>query len=327
MEFSKEQLKKLSDLLKSRSEKQLTIEEVQKFIQLDTIDDCKQYLRVMLDFYFDVIKSPEGRKATSYIEDDRNIWMQTLFSEGFHFLSLLDGVGYNKGIDRLNPIVDPSVLFSVARRIYESVIAFEILFVIPDSEDKKAILYNLFMAHGLSERLKNIDEEMRSHNPEKVAEEQKDIDECLREIEGTDLYSELDQQTKNIIKNAFGKKFRYIFKEDNSLEFVNYDDADKLLRIKNNMLKGTYSYFSLHGHPSYVSIFQFRDAFNNDSRADISLMAPHATQCVLAFMSFFIVDYMKLVPEIKTMFDKFEEPRRFAIGMYEDAMRGEKKFK
>ena len=327
MEFSKEQLKKLSDLLKSRSEKQLTIEEVQKFIQLDTIDDCKQYLRVMLDFYFDVIKSPEGRKATSYIEDDRNICMQTLFSEGFHFLSLLDGVGYNKGIDRLNPIVDPSVLFSVARRIYESVIAFEILFVIPDSEDKKAILYNLFMAHGLSERLKNIDEEMRSHNPERVAEEQKDIDECLREIEGTDLYSELDQQTKNIIKNAFGKKFRYIFKEDNSLEFVNYDDADKLLRIKNNMLKGTYSYFSLHGHPSYVSIFQFRDAFNNDSRADISLMAPHATQCVLAFMSFFIVDYMKLVPEIKTMFDKFEEPRRFAIGMYEDAMRGEMKFK
>ena len=327
MEFSKEQLKKLSDLLKSRSEKQLTIEEVQKFIQLDTIDDCKQYLRVMLDFYFDVIKSPEGRKATSYIEDDRNIWMQTLFSEGFHFLSLLDGVGYNKGIDRLNPIVDPSVLFSVARRIYESVIAFEILFVIPDSEDKKAILYNLFMAHGLSERLKNIDEEMRSHNPERVAEEQKDIDECLREIEGTDLYSELDQQTKNIIKNAFGKKFRYIFKEDNSLEFVNYDDADKLLRIKNNMLKGTYSYFSLHGHPSYVSIFQFRDAFNNDSRADISLMAPHATQCVLAFMSFFIVDYMKPVPEIKTMFDKFEEPRRFAIGMYEDAMRGEMKFK
>ena len=327
MEFSKEQLKKLSDLLKSRSEKQLTIEEVQKFIQLDTIDDCKQYLRVMLDFYFDVIKSPEGRKATSYIEDDRNIWMQTLFSEGFHFLSLLDGVGYNKGIDRLNPIVDPSVLFSVARRIYESVIAFEILFVIPDSEDKKAILYNLFMAHGLSERLKNIDEEMRSHNPERVAEEQKDIDECLREIEGTDLYSALDQQTKNIIKNAFGKKFRYIFKEDNSLEFVNYDDADKLLRIKNNMLKGTYSYFSLHGHPSYVSIFQFRDAFNNDSRADISLMAPHATQCVLAFMSFFIVDYMKLVPEIKTMFDKFEEPRRFAIGMYEDAMRGEMKFK
>ena len=44
-------------------------------------------------------------------------------------------------------------------------------------------------------------------------------------------------------------------------------------------------------------------------------------------MSIFIIDYMKLNPEVKTMYDKLEEPRRFAIGMYEDAMRGEKKFK
>lgn len=321
MEFSKEQLKKLSDLFKPKDEKQLTIEEVQKFVQLDTIDDCKQYLSVMLDFYFDVIKSPEGRKATSYIEDDRNIWMQTLFSEGIHFLSLLDGVGYNKGIVRLKPIIDPSVLFSIARRIYESVIAFELLFIIPNSKNKRTILYNLFMAHGLSERLKNLDEKMRSHNPERVAEEQKDIDECLKEIESTELYSKLDQQTKNIIHNAFGKKFRYVFKEDNSLEFVNYDDADNLLRIKNNILKGTYSFFSLHGHPSYASIFQFRDAFKNDNRADTSIMAPYATQCVLAFMSIFIVDYTKLVPEIKVMYDNLDEPRKFAIGMFESTMR------
>ena len=95
MEFSEEQLKKLSDLFESKSERQLTIEEVQKFVQLDTIDDCKQYLQVMLDFYFDVFKSPEGRKATSYIEDDRNIWMQTMFSKGCQFISLLDGVGYS----------------------------------------------------------------------------------------------------------------------------------------------------------------------------------------------------------------------------------------
>ena len=39
MEFSEEQLRKLSGLLESRPEKQLTIEEVQKFILLDTIDD------------------------------------------------------------------------------------------------------------------------------------------------------------------------------------------------------------------------------------------------------------------------------------------------
>ena len=136
MEFSKEQLKKLSDLFGAKVEKQITIEEVQKFVQLDTIDDCKQYLTVMLDFYFDVIKSPEGRKATSPFEDERNIWLQTMFSKGCQFKSLLDGVGYSKGASHLKPIIDFSILFTIARCVYESLIAFEILIVLPKTEDK-----------------------------------------------------------------------------------------------------------------------------------------------------------------------------------------------
>lgn len=327
MEFSKEQLKKLSDLLKSRSEKQLTIEEVQKFIQLDTIDTCKQYMRVMLDFYFDVIKSPEGRKATSYIEDDRNIWMQTMFSKGCQFISLLDGIGYSKGTIHLKPIIDFSILFTIARSVYESLIAFEILFILPKTEDQQTIVYNLFMSQGLSERLKDIDEDIRSHNPKRVQEEQNDIDDCRKAIEETELYKILDKQTKATIDYALGngKKFRYVFKEDNTMEFIQYENAYTLLNVKENLYNSLYSFFSLHGHPSYLSLIQFRDAFKDEYRADKE-MAKHATQCILSFMSIFIIDYMKLVPEIKAMYDKLEEPRRFAIGMYEDAMRGEKKF-
>ena len=327
MEFSEEQLKKLSDLFESKSERQLTIEEVQKFVQLDTIDDCKQYLQVMLDFYFDVFKSPEGRKATSYIEDDRNIWMQTMFSKGCQFISLLDGVGYSKGTIRLKPIIDFSILFTIARSVYESLIAFELLFVLPKTDDQQTIVYNLFMAQGLSERLKDLDEEMRSHNPTRVQEEQNDIDDCRKAIEDTELYKTLDKQTKATIDNALGngKKFRYIFKEDNTMEYIQYEKAYTLLNVKENLFDNLYSFFSLHGHPSYLSLIQFRDAYKDEYRADKE-MAKHATQCVLAFMSIFIVDYMNLVPEIKVMYDKLEEPRRFAIGMYEDAMRGEKKF-
>lgn len=327
MEFSEEQLRKLSGLLESRPEKQLTIKEVQKFILLDTIDDCKQYLRVMLDFYFDVFKSPEGRKATSYIEEDRNIWMQTMFSKGCPFISLLDGVGYSKGTIRLKPIIDFSILFTIARSVYESLIAFELLFVLPKTDDQQTIVYNLFMAQGLSERLKDLDEEMRSHNPTRVQEEQNDIDDCRKAIEDTELYKTIDKQTKATIDYALGngKKFRYIFKEDNTMEFIQYEKAYTLLNVKENLFNNLYSFFSLHGHPSYLSLIQFREAFKNEYRADKE-MAKHATQCVLSFMSIFIVDYMNLVPEIKVMYNKLEEPRRFAIGMYEDAMRGEKKF-
>ena len=328
MDLSEEQVKMLLNWVEQKNEKQLTIEEVQRFIQLDTIDDCKKYLCVMLDFYFDVIKSPEGHKATSSFEDERNIWLQTMFSKGCQFTSLLDGVGYSKGTIRLKPIIDFSILFTIARSVYESLIAFEILFVLPKTEDKQTIVYNLFMAQGLSERLKDLDEEMRSHNPTRVQEEQNDINDCRKAIEDTELYKTLDKQTKATIDYALGngKKFRYIFKEDNTMEFIQYEKAYTLLNVKENLFNNLYSFFSLHGHPSYLSLIQFRDAFKDEYRADKE-MAKHATQCILSFMSIFIVDYMNLVPEIKVMYNKLEEPRRFAIGMYEDAMRGEKKFK
>lgn len=50
----------------------------------------------MLDFYFDVIMTPSGCKASSYIENDRNLWLQTMFNKGCQFVSLLDGVGILK---------------------------------------------------------------------------------------------------------------------------------------------------------------------------------------------------------------------------------------
>jgi hypothetical protein len=328
MDLSEEQVKMLLNWVEQKNEKQLTIEEVQRFIQLDTIDDCKKYLCVMLDFYFDVIKSPEGHKATSSFEDERNIWLQTMFSKGCQFTSLLDGVGYSKGTIRLKPIIDFSILFTIARSVYESLIAFELLFVLPKTDVQQTIVYNLFMAQGLAERLKDLDEEMRSHNPTRVQEEQNDINDCRKAIEDTELYKTLDKQTKATIDYALGngKKFRYFFKEDNTMEFIQYEKAYTLLNVKENLFNNLYSFFSLHGHPSYLSLIQFRDAFKDKYRADKE-MAKHATQCILSFMSIFIVDYMKLVPEIKAMYDKLEEPRRFAIGMYEDAMRGEKKFK
>lgn len=319
-------LKILLGMIESRFGKQLTAEDVHKFLQMKTVEECKHYMTVMLDFYFDVIISPSGRKASSYIEADRNLWLQTMFSKGCQFVSLLDGVGYSKGINHLNPIIDFSILFTIARSIYELLIVFELLFVLPKTEDQQTIVYNLFMAHGLSERLKDLDEEVKTKNKERVREEQNDIDKCKKNIEDTELYKSLNKQTKATINNAFGRKYRYIYKDDNSMEFVQYEDSYKILNAKENLLNSRYSFFSLHGHPSYLALIQFRDAFKDNYRADMD-MAKHATQCVLSFMSFFIVDYMKLNPDVKTMYDKLEEPRRFAIGMYENAMRGENKFK
>ena len=225
MGLDNKHLKLLLDIIESMFGKRLTLEDVQKLIKMETIDDCKQYMKVMLDFYFDVIMSPSGRKASSYIEDDRNLWLQTMFSKGCQFVSLLDGVGYSKGISHLNPIIDFSILFTIARSVYESLIVFELLFVLPKTEEQQIILYNLFMAHGLSERLKDLDDEVKRKNPSRVQEEQDDINNCRKAMEETSLYAVLDKQTKAKLTNAFGQKFRYIFNDDNTLDFIQFEHA------------------------------------------------------------------------------------------------------
>ena len=319
---------KLLSLLKSikRHNPTMTLEEVAELTQMKTLEDCKRYMKVMLDFYFDVIQSTASRKASSALEDDRNIWLQQMFCMGNHFISLLDGVGYQRKDIRLNPIIDPDVLFTVARRIYESVVSFNLLFIQPVDANHQSILYNLFMAHGLSERLKDLDEDMRNRYPYRVLEEAAAIAACKKAIICNPLYATLNKQTQNTIDNAFGKKYRYFFNENDELKFVQFEDAYICLKMREDMFAQQYSFFSLHGHPSYLSIIQFRDAFKKEFLAD-TMMAKHATQCALTFLSIFIVDYMKSNADVKAMYDNLELPRRFAIGMYEDAMRGEHKFK
>ena len=139
------------------------------------------------------------------------------------------------------------------------------------------------------------------------------------------MYAQLSQQTKNTIDNAFGRKYRYFFTDDDELKLFQYEDAYKVIRVKEELLHSIYSFFSLHEHPSFLSICQFRDAFKNEFRADW-MMAEHATQCAISFMSIFIVDFMNVNSGGKAKYDQMKEPIRFAIGMYEDAMRGEGKF-
>ena len=157
------------------------MEQIEDIIRLRNITSCKQYMRLMLDFYFDAIEA--SRECDSRMLSDANIWLQTIFTKGCAFLSLLDGINYEKPGVRLNTVLDPSLLFTIARRIYESVVDFNILYIHPQTEPQKEILYNLFMSAGLSERLKNWDENIRSKYPERAQQEEKDIQDCKNAIE------------------------------------------------------------------------------------------------------------------------------------------------
>jgi hypothetical protein len=210
--------------------------------------------------------------------------------------------------------------------MYESLIAFKLIFVLPKSNDERIILYNMFVAQGLTERLRAADEDLKESHSERIAQENEDIAACKKDIQDTNLYKKLDKQSQNIIDSQFGKKYRYRFTDDNKPESVNFESAYTLLNVREDLFHGMYAYKSLQAHPSYLFLCQFRDAYRDNCEASVG-MAKFAAQCVLTYMSIFIIDYMKLNAEVNDWFNPQDLTRRFVVGMYEDIMRVEGKYK
>ena len=107
------------------------------YMTFNTLDNCKANLKFMLDFYIDLMSRKDIQMVSTKIEDDRNLWMQTMFSKANNFLKLLDGTDYLKDGIYINAILDTSVLFTIARSMYESLIAFDILFILPKTTDQQ----------------------------------------------------------------------------------------------------------------------------------------------------------------------------------------------
>lgn len=177
------------------------------------------------------------------------------------------------------------------------------------------------MAQGLVERLKDLDDEMRQSHPERIAKEKADIAACKQEIEETTLYQHLDAQAQNALQQKIGKSYRIRFTEEGTFQKVNFEDAYKYFGVKDNPYHGVYSYQSLYAHPSYLFLCQFREAYKDNCQGSVDL-AKFTTQCVLSYVSIFIIDFIKLNSELQNWFNNQDSNRQFLIGLYEDAMRG-----
>ena len=66
---------------------EISMEQIKEIISLNNIASCKQYMHLMLDFYLDAIEA--SRECDSRMLSDANIWLQTIFTKGCAFLSLL----------------------------------------------------------------------------------------------------------------------------------------------------------------------------------------------------------------------------------------------
>ena len=150
--------------------------------------DRVTYLDFMIDYYFRVIIALESVGFKSEFRAQMSTTIQMMFTKGKSMRSLLEGYSHsNYGINLSSP-ADHTILFTLVRAAYEQLCTFELVYLIPDTDDKRTILENAYIAAGQVNRLKMFTEDGLARYPEETATARQDIEDCKHEICDTLLF-------------------------------------------------------------------------------------------------------------------------------------------
>lgn len=245
-----------------------------------------------------------------------------MFTKLTHMRKIIEGVGYTShNGNYLNKIIDPTIIASMTRNVYETVAVFNLIYRSAKNEDEKDLLYGLWESAGLKFRQRFDFETLSNENKRKIQDEKKQIEEIEREIKNNLLYLSLDDANQaKVDKKLKDKDFKIRFDGDNVI-YLNWRDMYKVMELNKDLFEEIYTYFSLYAHPSQVSVFQFRDMFGEDE--DFRQLTLLNLKYFFSLTSVFVADYINLFPQVKQTFEQLDSYKQNAINAYNKMLRGD----
>lgn len=247
-----------------------------------------------------------------------------MFTKLTHLKVLLAGVGY-KGKDgtKLNNVVDPTVVSTLVRNVFETTAMFNLIFRQTNSDEEMMIIYNLWSIAGLKYRQRFDSSMTLDESKHKIEEEKKQIELLTNQILESDKYKGLVPNSQDkILSRIEAKDYRIVFKGNKVKCYNSWQDLCDVMNLNEEIFDNIYTYFSLYSHPSQVAVFQFEDMFRKHDEAFKSLTAINLKYC-FTFLSIFIADYVNLFPETKDIFEALDIKKQVAIDSLNILLRGE----
>lgn len=292
-------------------------------MNLQTVEDCQQLLEKYINCFFKIMEHHHFDPVGTQAEADTKTIFQMFFTKALNIQNTLKGIEYKSGDYRLKNVIDPTILMTLTRNVFESLCAFEIVNIIPDTDDKKTILYNIYKLSGLKYRQRFNGPNASPEIQKIFAQEKLEIDESVDLIKKTTLYNSLDQKNRAVIDNAIKRRNYQIKIDSNSkVKLYGWGDIPPLFGANHTLLKEVYTLFSLNAHPSYVSMFQFRDMFNKENPEYINF----SILCMsyfFSFLSIFLADYIKLFPNIGDTYMQFSVEDQILLNFHNKLIRGD----
>ena len=305
----------------------MTKEELRnEFLRLNgygTINDCLDLFDIYLEHFWDVINVHHREAVASFANKDAKIIIQMMFTKLTHLKKIVEGIGYiSKKGNKLNAIIDPTIVASMIRNIFETVSVFNLIFRNSKTEDEKAIIYGLWVSSGLKYRQRFQDFATTPENQQKMAEEQSQIEQIELVIKETALYKSLDEKNKKKIDEMIKQKDFKIKFDGLNVIFLSWQDMCDVMNLNIDIFAKIYTFFSLYAHPSQVSVFQFESMFSKENEEFKQLTITSLRYC-FSLMSVFVADYIYLFPNVKATFERLSVLDQIVINTPNKMFRGD----
>lgn len=291
--------------------------EVERLMKSDAKQDVKDMLSILQECLFKIFMNHPKKQGDSNSTVDAKIVIQMIFSRMCNLKKDFDGFEYtaNNG-DKLNKIIDPTIIASSVRTVFETVGMFSTIYVKADSEDEKFILYNLWAIAGLKYRQRFVTANSSPETITKAAEEKQAIDDAVAAIEATDKFKALSIADKDKIYKCIAKYDFTIRFDGNSVKNLNgYQDMVEKAGIRSDIMGNIYTFLSLSSHPSNVAVFQFANMFSVED-PHFAFMSKFSLKFVFMLTSVFIADYIKVFPETLAIFNSLDVRDQCIINCY-----------
>lgn len=145
--------------------------EALRLLRCDTQNDYLDIIKIYLDFLFMVIRDHQMDRVDSLALAEARIINQMIFTKLAQLREATNGIEYEFENSHLNNIIDPTIIASNTRNIYETVALFNLIFVNTKSQDEQNILYNLWVHSGLKYRQRFENLARSEENREKLESE------------------------------------------------------------------------------------------------------------------------------------------------------------
>ena len=115
--------------------------EVLRLNDANDIPTIQEYLEFFIQCFYDLVKNHHEDKVFSTDKADAKLVLQMMSMKLLHLNKLLKEEPFlnSKGATLLPPIIDPTIVSTLVRNFYEAVCMFNIVYDVPDTEDKKKI--------------------------------------------------------------------------------------------------------------------------------------------------------------------------------------------